>query len=74
MRGEARHAALLLGKADGVMDEVGRPRDLHPDFPDARATAGASDALGPEAFAAAYAEGRGMALDDAVALALDVLA
>ena len=73
MRGESQRAARLLGKADELIVTASLQRDPRPDTPDKRATAAAVDALGQERFEAAYLEGRGMLLDDALELASEAL-
>jgi tetratricopeptide (TPR) repeat protein len=73
MRGEARRAALLLGKADSLLEESGETRPPAPDFPYERATRAASQALGSEIFQAVYAEGQAMAFDEALQHAQDAL-
>jgi DNA-binding CsgD family transcriptional regulator len=67
-RGRPGRAARLLGAADAVRREAGRPPMLV-DRPGAEAAA-ARAALGEAAFAAAWAEGRAMTLEQVVACAL----
>ena len=70
---DRRKAALLLGKADSLYEEVGGwqagaflgPRDM--------AVQLATDALGQEEFDDARAAGQAVSLDDAIALAHEVL-
>jgi hypothetical protein len=69
---EAETAGRLLGKADGLRDEIVE-RLPAPFGPYARAVAVATETLGQAGFAAVHAEGREMSLDDAVALALGVI-
>ena len=69
---DARQAARLLGKADGLREEV-NDRQPHPaGDPYERAVETAVGVLGRDGFDAAYAEGQAMSLDDAIALALEV--
>ncbi|HET6386512.1 MAG TPA: tetratricopeptide repeat protein, partial [Armatimonadota bacterium] len=62
-------ATLLLGAAEGVRDAAGvpLPRDIALDRADAAAEA--KRALGSDAFAAAFAEGQRMSLDESIAYA-----
>ena len=69
---DARSAARLLGKSDELREETGEPRPPV-DVSYEQAAAAAVDALGQERFDAAYAAGRALSLDDAVALALEVI-
>ena len=69
---DAKSAARLLGKSDEVREETGEPRPPV-DVSYEQAAAAAVDALGEERFDAAYAAGRALSLDDAVALALEVI-
>ena len=69
---DARSAARLLGKSDELREETGEPRPPV-DVSYEQAAAAAVDALGQERFDAAYAVGRALSLDDAVALALEVI-
>jgi hypothetical protein len=69
---DARSAARLLGKSDELREEAGEPRPPV-DASYEQAAAAAVDALGQERFDAAYAEGRALSLDDAVALALEIV-
>jgi predicted ATPase len=70
MRGDARRAALLLGKSDDVMKEIGERRPSWPGGPDDRATRAVSEALGEDEFQAARSEGAALPFDEAVELAL----
>ena len=73
MRGEARRAALLLGKADSLLEETAESRPT-PDLPYERATrAGGVPSSGSEIFQAVYAEGQAMAFDEALQHAQDAL-
>ena len=72
-RGEPQRATLLFGASEGLLREVGAP--IYNYYaPDAslreRATSAARSALGKQDFNAAYAEGRSMTPDRAVAEAL----
>jgi hypothetical protein len=80
----AEAAARLLGKAADLRAEIGeriptgRPRDNPRESgrtpsPHSLATSIATEALGQDGFDAAHAEGRAMSLDDAIALALEVI-
>jgi hypothetical protein len=66
--GDPGQAARLLGAAHAVR---GAFDESSPDAPAARAAAG--EALGPQAFAAAYDSARGVGYDDAVTLAREAL-
>jgi hypothetical protein len=69
---DAKSAARLLGKSDELREEAGEPRSrLAVSYE--QATAAAVDALGEEQFNAAYTAGRALSLDDAIALALEVV-
>ena len=71
-RGEPERAARLYGSAEALLDTVGGPR--HPYVPDRSAHRGTVAALrarlGEEAYAAAWAAGRALPLERAVAYAL----
>jgi tetratricopeptide (TPR) repeat protein len=69
-QGQARRGARLLAAAEGLREALGTP--LPPvERPDVeRCVAAARAALGEAEFAAAWAEGRAMSLEEAVALAL----
>jgi predicted ATPase len=71
---DAESAARLLGKADDLRAEIDERLPPAPHGPHARAVAIATDVLGQERFEAAYAEGRAMSLDGAIALAFEVIA
>jgi predicted ATPase len=70
---DAKSAARLLGKSDEVKEETGEPRPPQWTSSYEQAAAAAVDALGEEQFEAAYDEGRELSLEDAVALALEVI-
>jgi predicted ATPase/class 3 adenylate cyclase len=70
---DAKSAARLLGKSDELLEETGEPRPPQATFSYEQAAAAAVDALGEERFDAEYAAGRALSLDDAVALALEVI-
>jgi len=67
---DAHRAARLLGKADGIRDEV---EGEQPFSPYEQAAAKAIDVLGQKRFDAAHVEGRAMSLDDAIVLAYEVI-
>jgi predicted ATPase/class 3 adenylate cyclase/Tfp pilus assembly protein PilF len=69
-QGEAVRAARLFGAADALREAVGVPREPADPTGVARHLAAARAALGEAAFDAAWAEGRGMALEEAVGEAL----
>jgi hypothetical protein len=73
-RGHAELGARLFEAADALREAAGTPRDpaTHPVYE--RITAAARATLGPHAFAAAHAAGRGLPLDRAVADALALAA
>jgi tetratricopeptide (TPR) repeat protein len=68
---QPRRAAQLMGAAEGLLDAIGA--SWPPNYVAARERARAviRAALGEEALAAAWTEGRGMALDEAVRYALE---
>jgi tetratricopeptide (TPR) repeat protein len=70
-QGQARQAALLGGAAEALREALGTP--LPPDERAGHASAVqvARTALGEERFAAAWAEGRALPLEEAIALALE---
>jgi non-specific serine/threonine protein kinase len=70
-RGQPRPAALVGGAAEAVGEAIGAP--LQPDFRAEHdlAVAAMHTALGEQPFAAAWAEGRALSQDEAVALALE---
>lgn len=63
-------AARLIGAADRAREELGTPLPEGEKVAYNRYVAAAKDALGPEAFAAAWAEGRALTLEEATELAL----
>ena len=68
-REDPARAARLIGRADLLCEEAGFPRQLEdPDRTQTEAELRAQ--LGENAYAAAYAEGRALPLEDALALAL----
>ena len=69
--GQAKRAARLFGAAEALREAIGAP--LHPVERDVydRAVAAARAALSEEAFATAWAEGRAMTMEQAVAYALE---
>ena len=70
--GDATTAARLLGRFEAVSDEIG----LEPTLsfgPREQVVIASTAILGGDGFAAAHAEGEGLSLDDAVALALEVI-
>lgn len=67
--GEARRAAQLAGAAAGLREAVGSLLSPADQQRLAAMLSGARDQLGPTAFAAAWAEGRGWRLAEAVAVA-----
>src|SRR5262249_32266878 len=69
--GAARRAGVLFGAAEALRESVGRPIALGQRIDYDRGVAAARTALGEEAFAAAWAEGRAMALEDAIKLAFE---
>ena len=78
-QGDSLHAAKIFGKTDAIMDALkhrrahtGDRRWLHNDWEYAPYIAKARTALGDAAYNAAYAEGRAMPLEQAIAYALAV--
>jgi Tetratricopeptide repeat len=74
MQGQAERAVRLLGQVEALGEATGlvmtaQERPLYE-----RVVTMAQSALGKKAFAEAWAEGRGMTLDEAVADALSVMA
>jgi hypothetical protein len=69
-QGDSLRTAKLVGKADAIMAAVKHRRSLHNDWEYAPYLAKARAALGDEAYAAAYAEGRAMTLEQAIEYAL----
>ena len=67
--GRAERAARLLGAADGLRQAIGTPLPAHEAADRNDAVAGASAALGEDAFRAAFAAGRSLPLADAARLA-----
>jgi hypothetical protein len=65
-----KRAATLLGGAEGVCAAMGRTPPASAVDEYERAVHGAREALGEAAFAAAWAEGRAMSLNQAIAYAL----
>jgi tetratricopeptide (TPR) repeat protein len=68
--GEAERAAQLLGAAERLTEAVGSWSHLSARGGDEQAVQAAREALGDEAFAAAWAAGRALSLDQAVSEAL----
>jgi hypothetical protein len=68
--GQPRYGAQLFGAANGL-GEPGMPRALSEQAEYEQAIVALRAALGEEAFAAAWAEGRALPLDEAIALALE---
>jgi predicted ATPase/DNA-binding SARP family transcriptional activator len=69
-QGQPQAAARLLGAADSLRVVIGTPVPIEAQADYDRSVAGARDALGEEAFAAAWAEGRAMSLEQAIRAAL----
>jgi hypothetical protein len=71
VRGDLMRAVRLLGTAEAVVEGYGGPR--HRSDQDRHGTEAAMvrEQLGDEAFSAAWAEGRAMTLEQAVAYALE---
>jgi predicted ATPase/DNA-binding SARP family transcriptional activator len=69
-QGQARRAAQLLGAAEAQCEAMGASPPVADPAEYDRTVAAARGALGEEAFAAAWAEGRALSLDDVVAFAL----
>ena len=69
-RGQLKRAARLLGAAEALREATVStiPPDEHAEY--AEAAAALRSALGEEAFAAAWAEGRALSMESAIALAL----
>jgi predicted ATPase/two-component SAPR family response regulator len=70
MRGDHGRAARLFGAGEALREAIGASVPFHLVDYDG-AIAGARDTLGEEAFAAAWAQGREMTMEQAVAYALD---
>src|SRR5206468_13046368 len=66
---EWERAARLLGAAEGLGEAAGLPLSLQTATQRTETVAAARSALGPDAFAAAFAEGKGMDLERAMAYA-----
>ncbi len=71
--GDGRTAALLVGAADDLKQQIGERESPARLGPYEQAVRMATDLLGTREFEAAYAAGRALSLDDAVALALEVI-
>jgi predicted ATPase/transcriptional regulator with XRE-family HTH domain len=69
--GQPLRAARLFGAEHCLREVIGTPMDAVERTAHVRAVAGVSTALGEEAFAAAWAEGRALPLEEAIALALE---
>jgi predicted ATPase len=70
---DAKQSTQLLGKADALREEIGEQLPRPNDDPYERAAASALEHLGQEQFDVAHGEGRALPLDDAIALALEVI-
>jgi hypothetical protein len=70
-QGASERAARLLGAAERLRGAIGRPLPLADRPQRDRSVAAVRDALGEQAFAAAWAAGRAMSIDAAVAFALE---
>jgi tetratricopeptide (TPR) repeat protein len=68
---QPERAARLFGTADALRAALGAPLPPRERARREQAVAALRDALGEAAFAAAWAEGRALSLEDAVALALE---
>jgi tetratricopeptide (TPR) repeat protein len=69
-QGQPERAARLFGAAEGLREALGAPLPPVDRAEHDRSVAAVRTALGEEAFTAAWAEGRAMSLDEAVAYAL----
>lgn len=69
-REQSEHAARLLGATEALLEAIGGRLDALERVVSARTVAAVQTALGETACAAAWAEGRAMTLEDAVACAL----
>jgi len=69
--GDPDRSARLIGAAEGLFDELGVPMQDDERETYERTVEALADRLGGEALEAARAEGRGLALEEAIALALD---
>ena len=70
-QGDCERAAQLFGAAEALRETIGSPLPLAKRHEYERRVAAACDALGQESFAAAWAEGRAMTLEQAIAYALE---
>jgi hypothetical protein len=70
-QGQWERAVRLLGAAEAVVQTLGRSLPVAMSEEYQRTVEGARSALGEAAFAAAWAEGRALTLDDAIVFALD---
>jgi len=71
VEGRAERATRLLGAAEGLREAVGATILPHLRAGHDRAQAATHTALGAQSYATAWAEGRAMALDEAIAYALE---
>jgi len=71
-QGQAERAATLFGTADALRRSIGAPTDSDDLASDAEQRKAAHDALGEDAFRAAWEAGAALSLEDAVAEALEV--
>ena len=69
-QGEGRRAARLLGAAAQIREEIGTPQAIPERNATQQAVAGAREALGEEAWAAAFDAGLALTIDQAIADAL----
>jgi tetratricopeptide (TPR) repeat protein len=69
--GRAERAARLLGAAAMIREKLGTPVDAHDQALQEREMAPAREALGEEQWASAYASGRALSLEQAIAEALE---
>jgi len=69
-RGQGERAARLFGAAQALREAMGASLSPSEHTDDERHTAATRAALGEEAFAAAWNEGRSLSLEQAIALAL----
>ena len=70
-RGQAHRATRLSGAAEALRAAIGVPLRPHEQASHTQAVQALRAALGEEAFANAWAEGRALSLEEAVALALE---
>jgi predicted ATPase/DNA-binding SARP family transcriptional activator len=68
--GKAEQAAVLWGAAEALREKIGAPLPSDERQTNERSVAAAREALGDEAFTTAWATGRAMTLEEAIALAL----